>query len=103
MAYNVDLQKIADGLEFDVEDVEMLIEVFLQSAEESLQSLREAIDSSNLEQIFKSAHAIKGSAANLTLTDISVLAKEIELEARAGNKIDYIERFILLKSMIDKI
>lgn len=86
---NTELQKIADKLEFDLEDVEMLVEVFIESAEESLKVLKNAIDSSDYNNIFQSAHAIKGSAGNLTLHEIEDLAKTIEHEARESNEIDY--------------
>ncbi|MCK5110384.1 MAG: Hpt domain-containing protein [Arcobacteraceae bacterium] len=103
MSYNIDLQKISDELDFDLEDVEMLIEVFLDGANESLSSLKIAIDENNLEQIFKLAHAIKGSSANLLLNNISNIAKEMEHEAREGNEINYLEKFEILKKMISNI
>jgi HPt (histidine-containing phosphotransfer) domain-containing protein len=103
MDYSIDLQKIADALDFDLEDVEMLIEVFLESTEESLGLLKTAIQNNDLEEIFKSAHAIKGSSANLTLVNISNIAKEIEKDARDGNYINYIEKYEILNTMISNI
>ena len=103
MSYNIDLQKIADELDFDLEDVEMLIEVFLEGANESLENLKNAIASNDLEQIFQSAHALKGSSANLTLINISNLAKEIEHEAKEGNSINYTIKYQELKSLIESI
>ena len=103
MNYNIDLQKIADELEFDLEDIEMLLEVFLESAKDSLSALKEAIDKDDLELIFRSAHAIKGSAANLTLTEISNLAKEIEYSAREKKAVNYVQKFENLKKSIENI
>ncbi|MDA3907904.1 MAG: Hpt domain-containing protein [Sulfurimonas sp.] len=103
MHYNIDLQKIADELDFDLEDVEMLMDVFLQGAKESLLALEEAIDQKDLEQIFRSAHAIKGSAANLLLLDISNIAKEIEHSAREKESIEYNQIFKNLKQLIQNI
>ena len=99
MSYKIDLQKIADKLDFDLDDVEMLMDVFLEGVQESLKKLETAIDTNDLEQIFQLAHAIKGSAANLTLMDISDLAKVIESESRAGNDINYLEKFEILKEI----
>ena len=82
------LQKIADELEFDLEDVQMLMAVFIESAKESLLALRVGIDNSDYDMIFQSAHTIKGSAANLTLFEISNLAKSIESDARELGEID---------------
>lgn len=103
MSNTLDLQKIADELEFDLEDVEMLLEVFLEGAQENLIELKNGIDSHNFETIFRAGHAIKGSSANLTLNDISNLAKEIESNARAGENINYEEYYDKLKLLIDSI
>ncbi|MGB5866673.1 MAG: Hpt domain-containing protein [Arcobacteraceae bacterium] len=103
MNYKLDLQKIADELEFDLEDVEMLIEVFLESVTESLQSLNNAIMSNDYEAILYSAHSIKGSAANLTLMHISELARTIEYHARAKDAIEYNKFYDELKKYINDI
>ena len=103
MSYTIDLQAIADELDFDLEDVEMLIGVFLESAKESMQNLKNGIDSNNLEKVFHSAHAIKGSAANLTLHAISDLAKFIEHHARDGENIDYAEYYKQIESLIHEL
>ncbi len=49
------------------------------------------------------AHSIKGSAANILLTDISELAKEIELSAREEKDIDYLGKYNTLSKMIEDI
>ncbi|MFA6138142.1 MAG: Hpt domain-containing protein [Sulfurimonas sp.] len=103
MKYSIDLQKIADELEFDLEDVEMLLEVFLESTKDSLSALKEAIDKDDFERTFRSAHAIKGSASNLTLMEISNLAKEIEYNSREKKAIDYVQKFENLKKSIENI
>lgn len=103
MGDKLDLQKIADELEFDLEDVKMLMEVFIESVEESLLNLKKAITQDDFEMIYQSAHAIKGSAANLTLMSISDLAKSIELEAKNKNKIDYQSSYNKLVEQIEYI
>jgi len=103
MSYTVDLQKIADELDFDLEDIEMLMEVFLESSKDSLDELKGAIDSNDLETLFRSAHSIKGSAANLTLMEISDLAKEIEHSAKEQKDIDYQANYEKLKSLIEAL
>ena len=103
MSYIMDLQKIADELDFDLEDVEMLIKVFLESAKESVQELKDSINSNDLERIFHSAHAIKGSASNLMLKDISNIAKFIEENAREGKDMDYTKYYKQLALLINNI
>lgn len=103
MSYTIDLQKIADELEFDLEDVEMLLEVFLENVEENLEGLKNAIDANDVESIHSFGHAIKGSAANLTLDNISEVAKEIENNARENNSFNYQDKYEILKELIDAI
>jgi len=103
MSKSLDLQKIADELDFDLEDVEMLLEVFIESADESMAQLQEAVLNNNYEDMFNAAHAIKGSAANLTLYEISDLAKTIELNAKELYTFDYEKTLEELKQKIDNI
>lgn len=99
----IDLQKIADELGFDIEDVEMLMKSFCEAAEQSILLLKEAIDKNDLEKIFRLAHSINGSASNLILLDISNIAKDIELAAMEKEIIDYTIMFEKLKKLIKKI
>lgn len=100
MDYNVDLQKIADELDFDLEDIEMIFGVFLEGSKKSLCELKKAIELKNMEDIFHLAHSIKGSAANLTLMEISNIAKEIEFAADSKENIDYKSKFEALRNMV---
>ena len=103
MNNKIDLQTIADELDFDLEDVEMLVEVFLSEAKKNLVNLKKAIDTNNLEDIFRYAHSIKGSASNLTLQEISNIAKEMEDNARKNATFDYKTACEILKQLIDNI
>ena len=85
----IDFKKIADELDFEIADVMMLIDMYLESAQDSIENIKIAIESNDLETIKNEAHAIKGSSANLKLDDIKVLAKEIELSATENQDIDY--------------
>ncbi|QFR48758.1 Hpt domain-containing protein [Sulfurimonas lithotrophica] len=103
MAYSIDLEAIAKELDFDLEDVEMLVDVFLDSAEEGLVELKDAIAQNDLESIFASSHAIKGSAANIKLDEISSLARNIENSARNNNTMDYEKEYNKLKELVESI
>lgn len=103
MLNNIDVQKIADELDFDFSDVEMLLEVFIQTAEETLISLNKAIVENDFENIFMLSHSIKGSASNLLLEDIVELAKILEFESNEKNKINYNEVFIKLSNELKKL
>jgi len=99
----IDLQKIADELDFDLEDVGMLFEAFLESAYEMLALMQKALEEGDMESLYRAAHALKGSAANLKLEVVENMAKEIELDVRANKKSDYSIRYVHLKSQIEAL
>ena len=98
-----DIQKIADELDFDLSDVEMLLDVFIETAEESLEVLNTAIITLNYDEIYNVSHSIKGSAGNLKLLKISDLAKKLELAAASKEEIEYKEISLQLSIEINKI
>ena len=103
MNEKIDLQKIADELDFDLEDITLILEVFLEGAKENLNLLKNAIERDDLEAIFKAAHGIKGGAANLTLNKIVEISKYIESSARNSEYIDYEKSYKSLKILIEDI
>lgn len=99
----IDLQKIADELEFDIEDVEMLIGVFVESARESLETLKVAIEHNDEDKILNVAHAIKGSAANLTLVDIASLANTLEKKVKEKEELDYLPIYSEINELVNNM
>jgi len=103
MEYSIDLQAIADKLEFDLGDVEMLIGMFVEASNDSLTQMKIAIESNDYEAIAASAHAIKGSASNVMLNDITNIAETIEHSANETSNIDYMSKYEELKLLVNNI
>jgi HPt (histidine-containing phosphotransfer) domain-containing protein len=103
MKYNVNLKEIADELGFEIEDVEMIMEIFLESAKENLINIKNAIEKDDRKNLAEFAHAIKGSALNLRLNEIAKLAKEIEIKAKNNEEADYKNKYEKLKELINNI
>jgi HPt (histidine-containing phosphotransfer) domain-containing protein len=103
MRYGIDLEKKADELEFDIEEVEMLLSLFYNSSKKSLFLLKEAVGESDFDKIALYSHAIKGSSGNLMLNDIYNLSKEIEQSAKSKLDIDYMSKYMELSSMVNEI
>lgn len=103
MNYNIDLEQIANKLDFELEDVKMLMEVFLETTDELMDELQKAIYENDLKKIYTLSHTIKGSSSNLTLVNISSLAAEIEQKSRAKKDINYRDKFEDLKRLIVNI
>ncbi len=97
----INLQQIADKLDFDIDDVSMLMEIFLDNASESLEIFNAALRTNNYEQIKNATHAIAGSASNLMLEDITNIAKRIELLAKKEKNVDYKSLYLELKYELD--
>ena len=97
------VEKIAREMEFDPEDVEMLLSMFTENAKESLRQISTAIMEHDLTAIQSAAHAIKGSAANLMLDEISAMAREIEEAAKSGRQLDYLGLYETLDNMIEEM
>jgi len=99
----INIENLAKALDFDIEDVEILVELFVESAQVSLANIEEAIEGNKIEVIAAEAHAIKGSAANLLLTDIQNMARDMENAAKENRKINYLTLFSQIEEQIEKI
>lgn len=97
----MNITTIAETLGFEIEEVTILIEMFSENAEESLQTLQHAILTQDYEAIRQSSHAIKGSASNLLLTEIASLASTIEHAASNKEPITYEAKSNELKILIE--
>jgi len=96
----MNLEYIAESLGFDLEDVQMLMDMFLQNANQSLEELNQAVETGNYEDIKNASHAIKGSSANLMLNDITAIASEIEELAKSESDANYKELSMNLKNKL---
>ncbi len=99
----MNLEKIAQTLDFEIGDVVMLMDIFLQNAQESLDTLEKAIQVDDFLGIENEAHAIKGSAANLLLQNITKIALNMEQLARDKSATDYISLYKNLKNEINSL
>ena len=104
MGLSIDVAELAQRLEFEKEDVEMLLEAFYEGAIENIEILENAIKEKDYETIASAAHSIKGSAANLLLDEIALLAKEIELSAKSQDgSYDYTQSYKDLETMLQSL
>jgi HPt (histidine-containing phosphotransfer) domain-containing protein len=99
----MNLQYIADSLGFELEDVVMLMDMFLENAKQSLEDLNKAIDTGDHAGIKNASHAIKGSSANLMLEDITSIASDIEELAKKESDANYLELSNILKQRISTL
>lgn len=75
------LGRLADVMEEEFSD---LLQTYLQNVPRELARLTTAVAAGQTENIYSSAHAIKGSSANLGLMRLSALCLDLERVAREG-------------------
>ncbi|WP_350432075.1 ATP-binding protein [Shewanella sp. H8] len=62
--------------------VKSIVDMYLQNTPELITSIIRGLEDKNTDQVFKSAHSLKSSSANLGAIKIQTLASQIELFAR---------------------
>lgn len=62
-----------------------VVKLFRQTTPELLNNLEQHIASQQVDALFKTAHSLKNSAANLGIRSLADLCKELEASARQGN------------------
>lgn len=68
-----------------VETAQMILDAFWTSNEELLSAIGTHLQAGNFEELGKSAHALKGSAANLGAVQLSETARLLEIGAKASD------------------
>ncbi len=76
-------------LELDEETVDMLLDGFFETLDPALENLRTASRSQNHLEIYKAAHFLKGSCANLAMYEAVDILQEFETNARESIKATY--------------
>ena len=96
----LNIKTLAQELEFEEEEVMLLLEIFTENIDLSLQNLEEAIQKRDFQTIYNETHSIKGCAGNLMLRDIVVAVETIEQYANRGKEADYV---YLFENLVKKI
>ena len=100
----VDTKEIASVLGISEAHIPILVGAFLDESKGILESLFAGIEAKDFSEITLHGHSIKGSAANLRLTDISDLAKTVEMAGKAEDaSFDYTGTATRLKALIEDL
>jgi HPt (histidine-containing phosphotransfer) domain-containing protein len=78
----VDLLSFARNLGLEEEEFLDLVELFIEATTADLRALVNAAGKRDLPKVWELAHSINGASINLGFTEISSLAKQIEMKAR---------------------
>lgn len=80
----MDLGKLADRLDLDIQEYLELLELFFKTGAADLKRLRTAAEEGNVEETIHASHSLKGASGNLGIMALHVKAKQIEEDARNG-------------------
>ncbi|NCC53496.1 MAG: Hpt domain-containing protein [Spartobacteria bacterium] len=72
---------VVDGIELDNE----LLGVFVEQLTDNLSGLRDGMAAGDFQAVMQQAHSVKGMCGSIGLPEISVLARELEVQAGNGN------------------
>ena len=89
----MELEKLAERLGLDVEDIRELLELYVETTTSDLAQLKGAIEAKDDHLAHAKSHSIKGASGNLGLDEMYELAKEIDDRARV-NSLDGLNEMI---------
>ena len=78
----IDKQKALDELGIPEDVFQELLLLFMDQTATAIRDLSAAIEAKDYEKTAKTAHLIKGSALDVRIDDIHIIAKEIEYGAK---------------------
>ncbi|MEJ2373062.1 MAG: ATP-binding protein, partial [Sulfurimonas sp.] len=100
----LDAKHLTKELMLSMEELTMLLELFVNKMHETLPLLREAIEEKDFGQIAKKAHNIKGSSGNFRIEFLQKIASEMETMANKKDlNYDYEGSFQKIKEAIESI
>ena len=100
MYTSIKLENISKSTHMSPIMTKKLIDIFYTSTDTILDKMEVAIDNKDFDQIFRTAHTIKGSASNLLFDSLAITAKEIEQAAQKEEELDYAQKFLKLKDIL---
>lgn len=99
----MNFKECAKNLEMEEDEFLEMMDLFIKTCCSDLNQLEAAISRGDAPQVAKSAHSIKGAAANLGLMEIYEVAKKTEIEARE-NRLDGVTEMVeTIKEKVDLI
>jgi HPt (histidine-containing phosphotransfer) domain-containing protein len=77
------IARLEEALGLDEEDIFEVAEMFFEELPEEMESIEKAYKAGDSASVARLAHGMKGSSANIGLDGISLVAKELEVAAKA--------------------
>jgi len=99
----LDLKRLNSISKGRVEFQQRLLNVFMEKAEVDLAALKEAIATSDFDQIQSYSHRLKGSSANVGAGEVRAIAAQIETLARENTLANCPQLFASMETQLDLV
>jgi HPt (histidine-containing phosphotransfer) domain-containing protein len=81
----LDLTRLEEAFEDDVEGIATLLEMALETGKKHRRALADGLAAGDATVVARAAHGIKGSAGNIGANAVYLLASDLDARARLGN------------------
>ena len=100
----LDIQVLSEELMLSLDQVNMLIKLFINKMETMLEELKISIENKDYKQISLIAHSIKGSSANFRIEFLQNTANEVEIRAKEKDgEYNYNNAYIMMAEFMNAI
>lgn len=99
----MDIKNLAEELSLEEDDALRLVRTFIETTEQDLLLLEQAIADKDADLVRRLAHHIKGAASNLELSDIAEAMRTIEEKGRSNSVEDTEPEIVAVRSGLDSI
>ena len=99
----MDFKGLAQNLELEENEFLELLGLFVETGYSDLNKLQSAIEDGDTEEAGRVAHSIKGTSANLGLTEIFECTKRIEMNVRNNDLFGATGAVQRIKEELDRI
>ena len=99
----MNFKELAENLGLEEDEFQEIVELFLETSNADLNTLRSAIDREDTQQAVEVAHSIKGASGNLGFMAIYEVAKNVEMKAREKDLSGANEAVENIKKEVDRI
>lgn len=81
----LNLSEAMTNLDGDAELLEEILDIFIETGDEQLQSIQNCIEAEDVKQVAVQAHGMKGGASNFCAKKFVRSALRLEIKAKDGN------------------
>ena len=99
----MDCRAMAQSLGLEKDEFLEVLTLFFEVSSSDLQNLESGLEKEDAKLVSDAAHSIKGAAMNLGLTDISDIAKGVEMNARESNLNGALEASQVIRQKLEEI